>query len=342
MKKLKYIFISLILYNVEMVSQNTSTFGKNAILVIHGGAGTILRKDMKPEKETAIRMKLNEALQAGNEILKLNGSACDAVQAAIVVLENSPLFNAGKGSVFTADGKNEMDAAIMDGKTGKAGAVAGVKIIKNPIKAAAAVMNQSEHVLLVSGGAEKFAIEKGIETADTAYFYDEYRWNQLQKAKKSNTIILDHDSTGNKKHKTDKHGTVGAVALDKTGNIAAGTSTGGMTNKKFGRVGDSPIIGAGTYANNKTCGISATGHGEYFIRQVLAYDISALIEYKNISLKEAAENVVMQKLVQNGGDGGIIALDRNGNYAMPFNTEGMYRGILFNDGTIKVYIYKDE
>jgi beta-aspartyl-peptidase (threonine type) len=325
-----------------------------AILVIHGGAGTILKKNMTPEMEADYREKLTEALQAGYDVLKKGGSSMNAVEAAIVVMEDSPLFNAGKGSVFTHDGKNEMDAAVMDGKTLAAGAVAGVHTIKNPIKGARAVMEKSPHVMMIGVGAETFANEQKLEIVDPSYFYDEIRWQQLQKAIKKKVIAMDNsdstnitppaktDTTKVTEDKPDKHGTVGAVALDSKGNLAAGTSTGGMTNKKYGRVGDAPIIGAGTYANNKSCAVSATGHGEYFIRSVVAYDISSLVEYKGLSTRAAAEKVVLEKLVKMGGEGGVIALDKKGNFAMPFNSEGMYRGYVTKEGKIYVAIYKGE
>jgi len=318
---------------------------KKMILVIHGGAGTILRKNMTAEQEKAYQDILNKALQTGYKILQNGGSSLDAVEATIRVLEDSPLFNAGKGSVFTHEGKNEMDAAIMDGNTRKAGAVAGVSVIKNPISTARKVMENSEHVMLIGRGAEQFAREQGMEIVDPAYFYSENRYQQLQKAIEEDKIKLDHSQNKgflNKPTPGDdkKFGTVGAVALDQYGNLAAATSTGGMTNKRWNRVGDAPIIGAGTYASNQTCAVSATGHGEYFIRSVVAYDISALMEYKGYSVKKAAEEVVMNKLVERSGEGGVIALDRNGNFAMPFNSEGMYRGYIKADGKSEVLIYK--
>ncbi|TLV02659.1 isoaspartyl peptidase/L-asparaginase [Dyadobacter luticola] len=325
-------------------------------LVIHGGAGTITRANMSPEKEKAYRDALNEALQKGYAILKKGGTSVQAVEAAIHVMENSPLFNAGKGAVFTNEGKNEMDAAVMDGKSMKAGAVAGVTVIRNPISAAIAVMEKSEHVMMAGTGAEKFAKEKGLNIVDPSYFYTEARYKALQKAKEDEKVELDHNAKEEKDIKKGpksgavddliftegkKFGTVGCVALDQFGNLAAGTSTGGMTNKRYGRIGDAPIIGAGTYANNATCAVSATGHGEYFIRSVVAYDISALMEYKGLSVKDAANEVVMKKLVERGGEGGVIALDKNGNIAMPFNSEGMYRGYIDNTGKSEVLIYKD-
>jgi beta-aspartyl-peptidase (threonine type) len=258
------------------------------------------------------------------------------------------LFNAGKGAVFSNDGKNEMDASMMDGKTMKAGAVAGVRTIKNPISAARAVMEKSPHVMMAGKGAEKFAKEQKLEIVDTSYFFDQKRWDQLQKAKEQEKIQLDHSDTTSLLSPLDiefsgdkKFGTVGAVALDKNGNLAAATSTGGMTNKKFGRIGDSPIIGAGTYANNKTCAVSCTGHGEFFIRYSVAHDVSALMEYKGMTVEQAANEVVMKKLKEAGGDGGLIAIDAKGNFTMMFNTPGMYRGWMKN-GKSEVKIYKDE
>jgi beta-aspartyl-peptidase (threonine type) len=327
-------------------------------LVIHGGAGTITRDNMTPEREKTYKDVLNEALQAGFKILKGGGTSVKAVEATIRVMEDSPLFNAGKGAVFTNEGKNELDASIMDGKTLKAGAIAGVTTIRNPISTAIAVMEKSEHVMMAGKGAEVFAKQQGETIVDPSYFYTEARYKALLKAKQEEKVELDHDAKEEKKIRKapktgaldpedliftegKKFGTVGCVALDKDGNLAAGTSTGGMTNKRYGRIGDAPIIGAGTYANNATCAVSATGHGEYFIRSVVAYDISALMEYKGMSVKDAADQVVMKKLVEIGGEGGVIALDRNGNFAMPFNSEGMYRGYIKNDGSSEVLIYKD-
>lgn len=344
-KLLTIIWVILVVTNLNAQHKNDSM--QKFVLVVHGGAGAILKKNMTEEQEMAYTAKLSEALKAGYDILKNGGTSIDAVETALIILENSPLFNAGKGSVFTNDGKNEMDASIMDGKTIKAGAVAGVRTIKNPIKAARKVMEKSPHVLMVGKGAEQFAEEQNVEIVDTSYFYDEKRFQQLQKIKDSEKIKLDHDDGRGElnpldaEFKDQKFGTVGAVALDKHGNLAAGTSTGGMTNKKYGRVGDSPIIGAGTYANNKTCAVSATGHGEYFIRAVAAYDISALMEYKELTLEKAANEVVLNKLVDMDGEGGVIAVDQNGNIAMPFNTDGMYRGYVNNKGEIIVKIYKE-
>lgn len=288
------------------------------MLVIHGGAGTITRNAMTPEAEKQYREKLTETLQTGHGVLSSGGSSLDAVEAAIKVMEDSPLFNAGKGSVFTRDGRNEMDAAIMDGKTMKAGAVAGVTIVKNPISAARAVMEKSEHVMLIGRGAEHFATRAGLEIVAPSYFWTERRWK------------AQHEQ---------KHGTVGCVALDHEGNLAAGTSTGGISNQQYGRVGDSPIIGAGTYANDLVA-ISATGAGEFFIRYTVAHDIAALMKYKAMSVEAAAGEVINHKLkVIPGAEGGVIALDRNGNFAMPFNTEGMYRGWVGSDGAPHVAIW---
>ncbi|WP_215232849.1 isoaspartyl peptidase/L-asparaginase family protein [Dyadobacter linearis] len=353
MKKVCIIFLTLL--NLPLFAQD---FSDKITLVIHGGAGTITRSNMSPEQEKAYKDVLNTALEKGYAMLKSGGTSVQAVEATIHVMEDSPLFNAGKGAVFTNEGKNELDASVMEGKTMKAGAIAGVTTIKNPISAAIAVMEKSEHVMMAGAGAEKFAKQQGIELVDPKYFYTESRYKALLRAKEADKTELDHDSKDEKQLKKapktgfakdaeliftegKKFGTVGCVALDKFGNLAAGTSTGGMTNKKYGRIGDAPIIGAGTYANNATCAVSATGHGEYFIRSVVAYDISALMEYKSMSLKDASNEVVMKKLVERGGEGGIIAVDRNGNIAMPFNSEGMYRGYIKSDGTREVLIYKD-
>jgi beta-aspartyl-peptidase (threonine type) len=311
----------------------------NYALAIHGGAGTILKSTMTPEKELAYKNGLQDAIEAGESILKSGGSAFDAVESAIIQLENNPLFNAGKGAVFTNNGTHEMDASIMNGKDLMAGAVAGVQGVKNPIALARAVMEQSEHVLLTGNGAMDFAKKVNAPFENEDYFFVQLRYDQLQQAKQSNSMILDH--TEDKiEHGEKKFGTVGCVALDLQGNLAAGTSTGGMTNKKFGRVGDSSIIGAGTYANNNTCAISCTGHGELFIRSVVAYDISCLMEYKNLSLKEACDIVVMDKLVKIGGEGGLIALDAKGNIVLPFNSDGMYRASKKQNGDIFIGIYK--
>lgn len=303
-------------------------------LAIHGGAGTIDPDKMTPAKEVAYRTGLINALRAGEKILAAGGSSLDAVEAAVIELENYPLFNAGRGSVFTHEGKHEMDASIMRGDSLLAGAAAGVRGVQNPITLARAIMEKSEHVMLCRDGAEAFAKSIGLTFQDDDYFFDAFRHDQWQQALKENVVQLDHADDK-------KFGTVGAVALDVHGNLAAATSTGGMTNKRWGRVGDSPVIGAGTYANNKTCAISCTGHGEYFIRAVVAYDISCLIEYKGLSLQQACDVVVHDKLVKLGGEGGLIAADTSGNICLPFNSSGMYRGWLKNDVPPTVRIYKD-
>src|SRR5690606_5512683 len=303
---------------------------------------------MTAEKEAAYRAALTTALQQGYSVIKSGKPSLDAVEAAIHVLEDSPLFNAGKGAVFTNDGRNELDASIMNGKTLEAGAVAGVTTIKNPISAARAVMEKSPHVMMVGSGAEKFATEQGLEIVDPSYFHTESRWRSLQRAKQedSSKIELDHTDTSKKallrqlENKDYKYGTVGAVAVDQQGNLAAATSTGGMTNKKFGRVGDAPIIGAGTYANNKTVAISGTGWGEYFIRLVMAKSISDMMEFGKMKLQVAANEMIRKRLPALGGDGGLIAVDKDGNIAMPFCTEGMYRGYVKEGGKNVVEIYK--
>ena len=291
-------------------------------IAIHGGAGTITRKNMTPGKENAYRSKLKETLNVGYSILNKGGTSLDAVEATIRIMENSELFNAGKGAVFTNAGTNELDASIMDGRNLKAGAVARVKTVKNPISAARKVMEETWHVMLSGDGADKFAKEQGLDIVDPSYFYTQRRWESL------------------KKIQVEKHGTVGCVALDKHGNLAAGTSTGGLTNKRWGRVGDSPIIGAGTYANNQTCAVSGTGQGEYFIRGNVAYDVSAIMEYKGKSVGEAAQNVI-RKLSDKGGNGGIITMDSKGNISMPFNTAGMYRGFRKAGQAAEIFIYKN-
>ena len=330
-----------------MVKSLDAQEGKEAkfVLVIHGGAGTILKSSMTLEKEKAYKEALNKALLAGYEILNKGGTALDAVETAVRTMEDDSLFNAGKGSVFTHEGKNELDAAIMDGKTLSAGAVASVSIIKNPVTAARAVMEKSGHVMLVGKGAEEFAKEQKLEIVSPGYFYTEDRWKALKKIQDTAKVELDHGrdkipvkQPTNKDH---KYGTVGAVALDKQGNLAAATSTGGMTNKKFGRVGDTPVIGAGTYADNNTCAVSCTGWGEYFIRLVVAKTVSDLMEYKKVSLKEATDEIIMKKVPELGRDGGLIAVDRNGNIAMPFNTAGMYRGYINSNGERAIKIYSE-
>jgi beta-aspartyl-peptidase (threonine type) len=332
--------------------------------VIHGGAGVIRRGDLSPEKEKAYRAKLEEALMAGFKALQDGKTSLDAVQIAINLLEDSPLFNAGKGAVFTADGKNELDAAIMDGKDLRAGAVAGLHHVKNPINLARAVMEKSPHVMMIGDGAEQFAKEQNIELVPEKYFFTQERWDALQriikqekeKAKEVQTPKPKVQSQ-NTKEKTfnpqlstldslkelpsNKFGTVGAVAVDKNGNLAAGTSTGGMTYKKYGRVGDVPIIGAGTYANNDTCAVSATGWGEFFIRLGVARDISAMMEYHAMPIQQAVDTVIKQKLQKAGGDGGVIAIDKFGNIGISFNSEGMYRAYVDSNGKPVVDIYKN-
>ena len=314
------------------------------VMVIHGGAGTILKENMTPEQETAFKQALTQALQAGYAQLQANKSSLEAVEAAILVMEDNPLFNAGKGAVFTHEGKNELDASIMWGPTRSAGAVAGVTTIRNPIKAARAVMEQSEHVMLTGKGAELFAEAKGLELVDPEYFYTENRWRGLQRALRQDSIRMQLDHDGHKQstkpalNNDYKYGTVGAVALDHEGNLAAGTSTGGMTNKRYGRVGDAPIIGAGTYADEQV-GISCTGWGEFFIRGIAAYDVAAQMAYGAAPLADAAANVIA-KIGEMGGDGGMIALDKDGHVALPFNTAGMYRGTITESGEIEVAIYK--
>ncbi len=309
--------------------------------VIHGGAGTIERGKMTPERERAYREKLTEALLAGFKVLEKGGGSLDAVVAAITLMEDSPLFNAGKGAVFTSAGTNELDTSIMDGRTLKAGAAAGLKRVKNPILLARMVMEQSPHVMMVGEGAEAFAAQKGLELVDPKYFYTEERWQQLQRLKEAEKSPPTKRS-GLEKQPFEEHkfGTVGAAALDRAGNLGAGTSTGGMTNKRFGRVGDSPIIGAGTYADNETCAVSCTGDGEYFIRSSVAHDVSAMMRYAGKSVEDAA-SAALERVGKLGGTGGLIALDRRGNFTMPFNTSGMYRGHVGPDGQPHVLIYKD-
>ena len=373
MRKLLLI-ISLFFFDKAISQGGNQPLKDKFVLVIHGGAGTILKSQMKPEKDKAYNEALDTALQKGYDILKKGGTALDAVEASVRYMEDNPLFNAGKGAVFTNEGKNELDAAIMDGKTLAAGSVAGVTVIRNPITAARAVMEKSPHVMMVGKGAEQFAKTQGLEIVDPSYFYTEDRYNGMLRTRERealqnefkavndtinklnrqiDSLKVSGDSirklkekSGNgglkqQENKDDKYGTVGAVALDRHGNLAAATSTGGMTNKKFGRVGDAPIIGAGTYANNNTAALSGTGWGEYYIRLVLAKSISDMMEYGKIPLQQAADALVMIQLPQLGGDGGLIAVDKNGNIAMPFCTEGMYRGFVKEDGKKIVKIYKE-
>jgi beta-aspartyl-peptidase (threonine type) len=304
-------------------------------LVIHGGAGTITRARLKKEREQAYTQVLEQSLTAGYSVLAAGGSSIDAVIAAIVVMEDSPLFNAGKGAVLSNAGRIELDASIMDGSTLMAGSVAAVTTIRNPIRAAHAVMTQSEHVMLMGPGAEAFAAEKDLEIVDPSYFHTQFRWDQLQKAISQERLLRDHDALPGKpdtdEKMDEKHGTVGAVALDRHRNLAAGTSTGGLTNKRFGRVGDSPIIGAGTYADNRSVAVSATGSGEMFIRTCAAFNTAARVRLLHNSITEAADNA-LREVAAIGGDGGLIVLDPKGNHAMRFNTRGMFRGTIGSDG----------
>ena len=324
---LKNFFLLLVILLLALEPKAQST-GKYA-LVLHGGAGVMSEKLMTPEKQKEYITVLNRALQVGDSVLTAGGTSMDAVEKTIMVMEDSPLFNAGKGAVFTHEGTVELDASVMDGKTLAAGAVAGIKDIRNPIRLARTVMEKSEHVLLTGSGASQFAVEQGFKLVPNSYFYTEKRLKDLQELLKK-----EREAGVN-----DKHGTVGCVALDNYGNIAAGTSTGGMTNKKYGRIGDSPIIGAGTYANNSTGGFSCTGHGEYYIRLGFSRDISALMEYKQLGIQKACQ-VEVEKLTQLGGTGGVIGLDKSGNIAMEFNTSGMFRGYIKSNGEKKIAIFK--
>ena len=330
MKKL-YIYLSALFIFSCSIESNENKIG----IVIHGGAGTILKENMTPELENSYMIKLEEAIRTGYDILKNGGPSKDAVEQAIRVMEDSPLFNAGVGAVLTNDERVSLDASFMDGKNLNAGAIAGSSYIKNPISAAIAVMEESPHVLLSSKGADDFAIEKGIDTVPNSYFITERRLNSLRSLKNRNSISYEDPFL-----KDSKYGTVGSVAIDINGNISAGTSTGGTTNKIWGRIGDVPIIGAGNYANNDCCGISATGWGEHFIRNVVAYDIAAQILYKNEDIINASKNS-LNKVKATGGDGGVIGLDKNGKVTMEFNTAGMYRAHMDNDGNITIKIYKD-
>ncbi|MFT3885321.1 MAG: isoaspartyl peptidase/L-asparaginase [Flavobacteriales bacterium] len=303
-------------------------------IAVHGGAGTILPSELTPVREKAYRQALEDALRRGHAALKEGGTALDAVETAVRVLEDTPLFNAGRGSVFNADGQHEMDAAIMSGSDLRAGAVAGVQNVKNPVRLARRVMEKSDHVLISGNGAFEFAHRERIELEDDKYFYDQYRFDQWQQVKGSEKTMLDH-STGER-----KFGTVGAVALDAHGHLAAATSTGGMTNKRWQRIGDSPIIGAGTYANDHTCAVSCTGHGESFLRAVAAYDVSALVGYKGLPLEEAVRVVVHEKLPPLDGEGGLIAIDRTGRIVLDFNCPGMYRGRIGTDGEVFTAIFR--
>jgi beta-aspartyl-peptidase (threonine type) len=305
-------------------------------IAIHGGAGTLVKGHMSPEKEKAYKSALQTAIDIGYQILKNGGTALDSVEATVKSLEDCPLFNAGKGAVFTAEGTHEMDASIMEGHTLKAGAVSLITGIRNPVSLARDVMEHSDHVFLAGEGAMQFARSQGYTIEQPSYFHDDFRYQQWLEIKDSNQFQLDHSDK-----KDSKFGTVGAVACDQSGHVAAATSTGGMTNKKWGRVGDSPMIGAGNYANNRTCAVSCTGSGEYFIRGVVAYDVACLMEHKSMSVIAAAEEVIHHRVLALGGDGGLIAVDRHGNIAMPFNTEGMYRGFRKSTGESGVFIYDE-
>ncbi len=316
---MRFLYLIFLLFLFNCNDENI-----HPVIAIHGGAGVILKGDLSEEREKLIREKLDEAISRGYEILNASGSSTDAVIETIKILENSPLFNAGKGAVFTNNGTIEHDASIMNGADLNAGASSGTMHVKNPITLANAIMTKSDHVFLSGSGAEEFAKKENLDMVEQDYFYTEFRFNQLKKMK--------DDS---------KFGTVGCVAMDKKGNLVAGTSTGGMTNKKWGRIGDSPIIGAGTYANNNTCAVSCTGSGEYFIRSVVAYDVSALIEYEKLSLKDAVSKIIHSKLPSIGGDGGLIAIDNKGNIAMDFNTPGMYRASINKNGEKLIQIYSE-
>ncbi len=333
-KKCKF-FLFFLISAALLFSSSLSAESKIAI-AIHGGAGAIKKEAMSPSKIKECKAKLREAVMTGYKILQAGGSSLDAVEKTIHVLEDSPLFNAGRGSVFTNEGMNELDSSIMDGSNMKAGAVAGVKHIKNPISLARKVMEKSAHVMMAGEGAERFAETQGIKLVPSDYFYTDSRWKTLQRVKKRKRKKV----AMNYIHPDHKFGTVGCAALDKAGNLAAGTSTGGMTNKKFNRIGDSPVIGAGTYADNSSCAVSCTGHGEYFIRWAVAHDISALMKYKNMGIQEAADTVIIKKLKPVGGSGGVIGVDKDGNIMMSFNTRGMYRAAVTKDGKVIVEIFE--
>ena len=339
MKHFFKILAFLFIFSCTSVKEDKQpTFG----IVIHGGAGTILKENMSEEMEKAYREKLEEAISEGYAILKAGGTSQDAVEQTIHVMENSPLFNSGKGAVLTAEESIALDASYMDGKTLDAGAIAGVKHIKNPISAAIQVMKNSPHVMLSGAGADHFAVEQGLDTVPESYFITERRLEALKRVQvKEVDQKVATSEVEQQYYKNQRIGTVGCVALDLDGNLAAGTSTGGMTNKKWGRIGDAPIIGAGTYADNESCGVSATGWGEYFIRAVVAHDITALVAYKKMSIQEASKKVI-QKVVDLGGDGGVVVLDTSGNVAMEFSTPGMYRAHMDAQGNLNVKIYKDE
>jgi beta-aspartyl-peptidase (threonine type) len=323
---------------LALVGVTAMTQAETTAIAIHAGSGTISKSELSAEKESAIRATLEQAVRAGHAVLKAGGSSLDAVTRAVTLLEDSPYFNAGRGAVFNAEGKNELDASIMDGATRNAGAVAAVRNVRNPVLLARKVMTDSKHVMLMGEGAEHFAREHGIVFEDDAYFYTEHRWQQLQRVKASSEA----DAAWLSETPDRWFSTVGAVALDDGGNLAAATSTGGMTNKRWGRVGDSPIIGAGTYADNRSCAVSATGHGEYFIRATVARDICARVQYAGAPLQQAADEVVRRQLAAMGGNGGIIAVDSAGNLALTFNTSGMYRAGIDTKGRLYVAIFDDE
>ncbi|MDX1761635.1 MAG: isoaspartyl peptidase/L-asparaginase [Christiangramia sp.] len=353
MKNILYLFSFLLLIacdqnnskqettDIERDNQTEQDSVPNFGIVLHGGAGTILKENMSDSLEQAYKAKLEEAIRTGHEILANGGTALEAVQRTINVMEDSPLFNSAKGAVFTNEGKNELDASIMDGETLNAGAVSGVTTVKNPINLAYEVMVNSEHVMLSGKGAEQFAQEQGLEIVDPEYFYTEKRFRSMERAREREKEKTNKTTFYDPFIKDEKFGTVGCAALDKNGNLAAGTSTGGMTNKKYNRIGDAPIIGAGTYANNKTCAVSSTGWGEFFIRGVVAYDISAMMEYKGVSLAEAAREVIQNKVPYMGGNGGIIAIDHKGNVAMEFNTSGMYRAAMNKNSELTIGLYEE-
>ena len=334
-----------------MAMAGSSTAAPKWALVVHGGAGVIERKDLTPEQDKAYREAMTRVAEAGGAVLRKGGSSLDAIEAAIHLLEDDPLFNAGRGAVFSAEGRNELDASIMDGSNLKAGAVAGATRTRHPISLARAVMEKSPHVMLSGPGADAFAAEHGLEQVDPAYFFTERRWKSLEKELQRQGLPIPARPAGAPTapsaraalaHDEGKHGTVGVVALDTHGNVAAGTSTGGMTAKRWGRVGDSPIIGAGTYASNRSCAVSATGSGEYFIRLTIARQICALVELKGMSLQAAADQVIQKDLTALGGDGGVIAVAPDGQIAWSFNSAGMYRARVAEGQAVSVGIYKDD
>ena len=327
----------------DTIAKKQVKMKNNFALAIHGGAGNLQKRNLTPEQEEAYKRVMAECLQLGNKMLERGDSAVNVVEAVIKIMEDSPLFNAGKGSVFSHDGTNEMDAAMMDGKTLKCGAATLLRTVKNPISLAKSIMQKSKFVFLNGKGAEKYAKEHGLEIVDTSYFFDKMRWDQYLKIRDSSKTQLDNEGQGYVQplDSVDKFGTVGCVVLDRYGNLAAGTSTGGIVNKNYNRIGDSPVIGAGTYANNSTCAISCTGHGEDFIRLVAAHEVSSLVKYKPMSLKKAADQVIHKQLSKIGGRGGLIAINRRGQVVFSFNTSGMYRGYMKSNGKMEVKIYKD-